>query len=208
MIKVHHLNNSRSQRVLWLLEELSLDYEIIQYQREPSFAAPDELQSIHPLGKAPVVDVGGYIMAESGAVVEYLVQKYGAGKLSPAMDSPDYPKYLEMLHYPEGSLSLPLLDLLFDRMLQINNEQFTAYSMQRAQNQLSYVNGLLEGQNYLLGDEFSAADIQITFNLQGAEASGLLAEYKNIADFIERMEARPAYIRAIEKGGPFNLKFS
>lgn len=206
MIKVHHLNNSKSQRVLWALEELGLDYEIVFHKRQANFMAPDGLQDIHPLGKAPVVEIDGYVMAESGAVVEYLAQKYGDEHFSPKPDSPLYARYLEMLHYPEGSLSPPLLDALFDGMLQIGNEVFTGFIAQRVQNHLSYVEGLLEDKAFLVGDQFSAADLQITFNLQGADASGVLAHYKNLTDFVSRMESRPAYLRAIEKGGPFNLK--
>jgi glutathione S-transferase len=208
MITVHHLNNSKSQRVLWVLEELELDYEIVFYERQPSFAAPDELKQIHPLGKAPVVEIDGYVMAESGAVVEYLAQKYGDEYFSPRCDSALYPKYLEMLHYPEGSLSPPLLDALFDHMLQIDHHVFTGFIAQRVQSHLSYVSGLLSNSDYLLGDNFSAADLQISFNLQGANARGSLDAFPNLQDFLARMEARPAYLRAIEKGGAFNLGFS
>lgn len=207
MIKVHHLNNSKSQRILWALEELGLDYEIEHYSRQPSFAAPESLKDIHPLGKAPVTEIDGVVMAESGAVVHYLVERYGADKFAPKASSPSYAKYLELMHYPEGSLSPPLLDALFDKMLKIGNPQFTEFTQQRILTHLSYVNSLLEGRDYLVDNQFSAADLQITFNLQGAQASGVLSHFVNLDSFVERMEARPAYRRAIEKGGEFNLRF-
>ena len=208
MITVHHLNNSKSQRVLWALEELNLDYKIVSYQRQPSFAAPEDIREIHPLGKAPVVEIDGYVMAESGAVVQYLAEKHGDKHFSPRPDSPLYARYLEMLHYPEGSLSPPLLDALFDGALQIGHEAFSQFIAQRVGNHLSYVDGMLEDADYLVGEHFSAADLQITFNLQGAAASGVLKSYPNLTDFVARMEARPAYISSIEKGGPFDLSFS
>lgn len=208
MIKVHHLNNSKSQRILWALEELGLEYEIEHYQRQPSFAAPEELKEIHPLGKAPIVEIDGTVMAESGAVVQYLVERYGKGLLVPDVSSSSYAKYMELMHYPEGSLSPPMLDALFDRMLNIGNEQFTDFTRQRVVQHLAYVNGLLEGHDYLIDNVFTAADLQITFNLQGAKSSGALNHFTNLVKFVERMEARPAYLRAIEKGGDFSLSFS
>ena len=207
MIKVHHLNNSKSQRILWALEELGLEYEIEHYTRQVSFAAPDELKKIHPLGKAPVTEIDGLVMAESGAVVHYLVERYGQGALAPSKDSLSYGKYLELMHYPEGSLSPPMLDALFDKMLNIGNAQFTEFTQQRVINHLSYVNGMLEGCDYFIDNKFSAADLQITFNLQGAQTSGALSHFSNLAAFVERMEARPAYVKSIEKGGKFNLNF-
>lgn len=207
MIIVHHLNNSRSHRILWLLEELGLEYKIEFYQREPTFRAPVQLKEVHPLGKAPVVEVDGQQMAESGAVIEYLVQQYAPGKLAPAADSPLYPKYLELLHYAEGSLSPPLISALYARLLQIDNEAYTALLQEQIGNQLSYVSRLLDGQEYFIGNQFSAADLHITFNLQGAKAAGALAAFANLTEFVARMESRPAYLKAIEKGGPFDLSF-
>ncbi len=206
-IKVHHLNNSKSQRILWALEELELDYEIIAYKRQPSFAAPDDIKAIHPLGKAPVVELDDLVMAESGAVVQYLIERFGNGKFMPTRDSMAYAKYIELMHYPEGSLSPPLLDQLFIRMLPINDETFKGFTQQRVANHLGYVNGLLEGQDYLIDNQFSGADLQVTFNLQGANAGGGLRHYPNLESFVQRMEARPAYQRSIAKGGEFDLGF-
>lgn len=207
MIKVHHLNNSKSQRILWALEELELDYDIVFHQRQPTFAAPESLKAIHPLGKAPVVEIDGHLMAESGAVVQYLVDRYGNGRLAPASDSPLYAHYLEMMHYPEGSLSPPLADALFDRMLHINNEQFSDFTQQRIASHLNYVDSLLSGHDYLVGDKFSAADIQISFSLQGAKASGALSDFNNLQQYVSRMEARRAYQKSVAKGGAFDLSF-
>ncbi len=206
-ITVHHLNNSKSQRILWALEELGLDYDIVFHKRQPTFAAPDDLKDIHPLGKAPVVEIDDYVMAESGAVVQYLIDRYGQGRFMPSRDSASYAKYIELMHYPEGSLSAPLLDQLFIRMLPIKDEAFQAFTKQRVMNQLNYVDGLLEGQDYLIDNEFSGADLQLTFNLQGMYAAGALSHYKNLEAFVERMEARDAYKRSIEKGGELNLGF-
>jgi glutathione S-transferase len=206
-IKVHHLNNSKSQRILWALEELGLDYEIVFYKRQPSFAAPDDIKNIHPLGKAPVVEIDDFVMAESGAVVQYLIERYGEGKFMPDRSSSSYAKYIELMHYPEGSLSPPLLDQLFIRMLPVEDETFKGFTQQRVMNHLSYVDGLLEGQDYLIDNEFSGADLQLTFNLQGANAGGGLRHYKNLEAFVQRMEARQAYQRSIDKGGEFSLGF-
>ena len=206
-ITVHHLNNSKSQRILWTLEELGLEYELITHQRQPSFAAPDAIKSIHPLGKAPVVIIDEMVMAESGAVVQYLIEQYAADRLMPSRDSKLYGRYLEFMHYPEGSLSPPLLDRLFIRMLNVEHPAFNGFTTQRIQEHLSYVEGLLTDNEYLVGDTFSGADIQITFNLQGANVGGGLASFPNLSAFVERMESREAYQRAIEKGGPFDLSF-
>lgn len=207
-ITVHHLNNSKSQRVLWALEELELDYDIVFHKRQPNFAAPDVIKNIHPLGKAPVVLIDDYVMAESGAVVQYLIERFGKGRFMPDPSSILYAKYIELMHYPEGSLSPPLLDQLFIRMLPIVDETFKGFTAQRVYNHLSYVNGLLNGQDYLVGNEFSGADVQITFNLQGANVRGGLKGFDNLQSYVVRMEARPAYRRAIEKGGEFDLGFN
>ena len=205
-ITVHHLNNSKSQRVLWALEELGLDYEIVFYKRNPGFAPP-ELRKIHPLGKAPAVEIDGRVMAESGAVVEYLVARWGQGKLAPDLASEDYGHYLEMMHYPEGSASMPMVWPLFIGAFGIENEGFKGYAHQQIDLQLDYVSALLKGQDYLVGNRFTAADLQITFILQTGRGLGLLEGRQDLLDYVARLEARPAYKRAVEKGGPFDLSF-
>jgi glutathione S-transferase len=205
-ITVHHLNNSKSQRVLWALEELGLDYEIVFYQRDQGFA-PKEMKKIHPLGKAPSVVIDGNVMAESGAIVELLAGRYGKGTLAPDPTSDDYPHYLELLHYAEGSASMPVVMPLFLGAFQVQSEMFMGYAQQQIALQLDYVTALLEGQDYLVGNRFTAADLQLAFILQTARGLGFLGGRDVLNAYLDRLEARPAYKRAIEKGGPFNLSF-
>jgi len=205
-IVVHHLNNSKSQRVLWVLEELGLDYEIKYYQRNPGFAPP-EMKLIHPLGKAPAVEIDDMVMAESGAIVEFLVDRYGAGKLMPDRASSHYGHYLEMMHYPEGSASMPVVFPLFIGAFGVQSEAFSGYAQQQIALQLDYISALLKGREYLVDNTFSAADLQLTFILQTARGLGFLEGRQDILDYVTRLEARPAYKRAIERGGPFDLSF-
>jgi glutathione S-transferase len=205
-ITVHHLNNSKSQRVLWVLEELGLDYEIVFYKRNPGFAPP-EMKQVHPLGKAPAVVIDGVVMAESGAIVEYLVDRHGAGTLAPDRSSPHYGHYLEMMHYPEGSFSMPVVFPLFIGAFGVQSEAFQGYAQQQIALQLDYVSGLLKGHDYLVDDRFTAADLQIAFILQTARGLGFLADRPDLLAYVARLEDRPAYKRAIEKGGPFDLSF-
>jgi glutathione S-transferase len=205
-ITVHHLNNSKSQRVLWALEELGLDYEIVFYKRNPGFA-PAEMKQVHPLGKAPAVVIDGVVMAESGAIVEYLVDRHGAGTLAPDRSSPHYGHYLEMMHYPEGSFSMPVVFPLFIGAFGVQSEAFQGYAEQQIALQLDYVSGLLTGHDYLVEDRFTAADLQIAFILQTARGLGFLADRPDLMAYVARLEDRPAYKRAIEKGGPFDLSF-
>lgn len=205
-ITVHHLNNSKSQRILWVLEELGLDYEIVFYRRNPGFAPP-ELRKIHPLGKAPAVEIDGAVMAESGAIVEYLVARHGAGQLAPDPSSKDYGHYLEMLHYAEGSASMPIVFPLFMGAFDVRNDAFQAYATSQIALQLDYIASLLEGRDYLVDNAFTAADLQLAFILQSARGQGFLEGRQTLLDYVSRLEARPAYRRAIEKGGPFDLSF-
>jgi glutathione S-transferase len=207
MIKVHHLDNSRSQRILWLLEELELPYEIISYKRLPIGLAPPELKAIHPLGKAPVVELDGQIVAESGAAVELIVSRYGAGRLAPDPSSSDYVRYVEWLHYPESSFALPSSMALFGRVFNVENPGYQAYVQSQLDLHLGYIANTLAGKEFLIDASLTAADIQLTFSLQAARRSKLLGPYAALKSYIERMEARPAYQRAIDKGGPFSLGF-
>ncbi len=207
MIVVHHLNNSKSQRILWLLEELSLDYEIRGYKRLASGMAPPEMQNIHPLGKAPIVELDGVVMAESGSVVQYVLERYGNGRLMPDRNSPSYPKYLELLHYAEGSMSPPVIMVLLGNLMKVDNPAFKGMTENMARTHLGFVDSLLESEDYLIGREFTAADLQITFILQIAAGQGLLDARPRLREYIARMESRPAYQRALEKGGPFDVSF-
>ena len=205
MIVVHHLNESRSQRILWLLEELGLDYEIQPYLRdEKTRLAPPELFAIHPLGKSPVISDGGKIIHESGAIVDYLVRLSG-GKLSPDAASDDYDQYVQWLHYAEGSAMLPLmLKMYTDRLGEAAAPLKPRIDTEIA-NHLGYVEQALHGVSYLVGDDFSAADVQMSFVGEVAGAFGLRGAYPNLDAWVARMHARPAYQAAIKRGGPYRM---
>ena len=221
MIVVHHLNNSRSQRVLWLLEELGLAYEIRHYQRDPkTMLAPPELRAVHPLGKSPVITEDGLTVAESGAIIEYLIERHGQGRLAPAAGTPGRLRYTYWLHFAEGSAMSPLLmKLVFDRV-ESAPMPFFARPIARAiaakvkssfiepniNAQLDYMEAELEKTPWFAGTEFSAADIQMSFVIEAAAArGGLDARRPKLTDWLARIHARPAYARAIEKGGPYEL---
>ena len=208
MIEVHHLNNSRSQRILWLLEELALDYRIVPYQRDPKTRlAPPALKAIHPLGKSPVIRDGALVVAESGAIVEYLVGRYGNGRLAPARDfsSPDYIAYLHWLHFAEGSAMLPLLLKLYVARLKEAAAPLAPRIEDELQNHFGYMSEALGTHDYFVGNAFSAADIQLSFVLDAGASRGPLADYPNLVLLHERLKARPAYQRAVARGGPYEL---
>ncbi|PRC95030.1 glutathione S-transferase family protein [Solimicrobium silvestre] len=206
MITVHHLNNSRSQRILWLLEELGLEYQIIHYQRDPiTRLAPPELKAVHPLGKSPVISDGDLVVAESAAIIEYLVQSYGNGKLTPKPATPAYFRYLEWLHFAEGSAMLPFLLALYTSRLGDAAAALQPRISGEINNHLSHMNSALEGQAYLMGDEFTAADIQNSFVAEIAQARGLLEHYPHLASYTQRFQERPAYQRALKQGGEYKL---
>ena len=208
MIEVHHLNNSRSQRILWLLEELDLKYEIIPYQRDPrTRLAPPELKAVHPLGKSPVIRDAGLVVAESGAIVEYLVGKYGNGRLAPPRDfnSPDYVAYLHWLHFAEGSAMVPLLLKLYVGRLGDAGAPLHPRIESELKNHFDYMSAALGSRDYFIANQFSAADIQLSFVLEAGASRGPLASYANLAHLHERLKARPGYKRAMERGGPVEL---
>jgi glutathione S-transferase len=208
MIEVHHLNNSRSQRILWLLEELGLDYEIVRYQRDPvTRFAPPAIKAVHPLGKSPVIRDGGLVVAESGAIVEYLVGKYGNGRLSPPRDfnSSDYVAYLQWLHFAEGSAMLPLLLKLYVGRLKEAGAPLVPRIESELKNHFDYMSTSLGDRDYFVGNTFSAADIQLSFVLDAGGSRGPLKDYPNLVRLDERLRARPAHKRAIERGGPYEV---
>jgi len=207
MIEVHHLNNSRSQRVLWLLEELGLDYDIVSYQRNAvTNLAPPELKDIHPLGKSPVIRDEARVMAESGAIIEYIVDTYGGGQLKPAPATEAAYDYLYWMHFAEGSAMLMMLLKLFMGKLGEAAAPMAPYVDGSIAAQMAYVDDHLGKSGYFAGSAFSAADVQMCFPLEAAAARGALDEgHGNIADFLSRMQARAAYTRAIERGGPYAL---
>ena len=206
MIKVHHLNNSRSQRILWLLEELGAPYEIVPYQRDAvTNLAPPELKGVHPLGKSPVIEDGDIKIAESGAIVDYLIRKFGAGRLAPVGEGVEHEAYLEWLHYAEGSAMLPLMINLYVMRLGEAGAPLKDRIDSEIDNHLSYVNEALEGREYLVGSDLTGADVQMSFVGEVARAFGRLAKFPTIAAWVERLHSRPAFQRGLEKGGVYNL---
>lgn len=203
MIRVHHLNNSRSQRVLWLLEEIGAPYEVIRYQRKPNMLAPDELKRVHPLGKSPVIDDNGTKLAETGLIVEYLVEHHGR-RLAPARDTSLYWRYKYWLHYAEGSLMPPLLlKLVVDRLgwLGLPARRFVSSQIKL---HLDFLETELGAASWFAGEDFSAADIMMSFPLEVAHhRGGLNGTRPKLMDFLRRIHARPAYRRALEKGGAY-----
>ena len=204
MIEVHHLNNSRSQRVLWLLEELGLPYEIVSYQRDAATnLAPESLKRIHPLGKSPVIRDGAEVLIESGAILEYIVRVHGKGKLAPAETSPDWPRYLQLMHYAEGSAMLPVMLKLYTSRLGDAGAPLAPRTTSEVENHFGFLDGELANAEYFVGKELSAADINLSFPIQAARLLHGLDKFPNLARFLDRVHARPAYERALERGGPY-----
>ena len=221
MLTVHHLNNSRSQRVLWLLEELGVPYEIKRYERDPkTMLAPPELRAVHPLGKSPVITDDGQTIAESGAIIEYLVEKYGQGRFAPAPGTPERLRYTYWLHYAEGSAMPPLLLKLIALRIASAPMPFFAKPIARKiaatlqssfidpqlKLHLGYIEKELGKTGWFVGNDFTAADVQMSFPLEAATArGGMEGQIPAIAGFLKRIHARPAYQRALERGGKYDI---
>ena len=206
MIKIHHLNFSRSTRILWLMEELEAPYEIVPYFRNAqTFRAPPKLESIHPLGKAPVIEDGSLVLGESGAIVEYLIDTHGHGKLAPPAGTPEHAHYLEWLHYAEGSAMLPLLTHLLGKLTGGLSEGLKGFMDPEIKKTLTYIGTNLAATGWLLGDRFTGADIQMSYAIEVARMGKLLDPYPRLQAYLSRLEARPAYQRALDKGGPVAL---
>ncbi|CAD6519309.1 glutathione S-transferase [Paraburkholderia sabiae] len=221
MLIVHHLNNSRSQRVLWLLEELGVPYEIKRYQRDPkTMLAPPELRAVHPLGKSPVITDDGNTVAESGAIIEYLLERYGQGRFEPAAGTPERLKFRYWMHYAEGSAMPPLLLKLV--ALRIGSAPMPFFAKPIAKKiawtlqstfvdpqialHMKYIDDSLLETGWFAGNDFTAADIQMSFPLEAATARGNRdAKYPSVARFLDTIHARPAYQRALERGGKYEL---
>jgi glutathione S-transferase len=221
MITVHHLNNSRSQRVLWLLEELGLPYEIKHYQRNAkTMLAPPELLQVHPLGKSPVITDGDVTVAESGAIIEYLVERYGNGRLVPPVGSPEKLRWRYWMHFAEGSAMPPLLMKLVFTTIERTKMPFFIKPIAKGisqkvqgtmvdpnlKRQLDFMEAELGKSEWFAGADFSAADIQMSFPLEAsAQRAGLDASRPKLMAFLKRIHARPAYQRALERGGPYSF---
>jgi len=207
-ITLHHLNDSRSQRVLWLLEELGVDYDLVEYQRNPATNyAPPELKKIHPLGKSPVIVDGKLVIAESATIVEYLARKYGKGQFAPEpdLDSQDYIDHLHWMNYAEGSGMLPLMLRLYVGRLGDAGQPLWERIESELQNHFSYMSGALGDNDWFVANRFSAADIQLSFVIEAGAMRGPLADYPNLVQYKARFQARPAYRRALERGGPYKF---
>ncbi|MEM5518670.1 glutathione S-transferase [Henriciella sp. AS95] len=217
MIKIHHLEHSRSQRILWLLEELGLDYEIVHYKRHPeTMLAPDELRAIHPLGKSPILEEDGIIVAETGAIIEYIIETHSEGRLKPPKGTPEARAWTYWMHYAEGSAMPPLLmKLVFQRLPENANALMrplvksvasraeSGFVDPRLKEHIDYWEASLSETGWFAGKEFSAADIIMSFPLEAAVSRAGAGDRANIADFLGRIHARPAYLTALEKGGPY-----
>jgi len=221
MLTVHHLEDSRSQRVLWLLEELGLPYEVRRYERDKQTRlAPPELLAVHPLGKSPVITDGGLTAAETGAIVEYLVDTYGQGRMRPAPGTPEFLRYRYWLHFAEGS-AMPYLvmKLVFDRVANapmnflikpvargIAHRVLGSFVMPNIRRQLDFMEAELSTRDWFAGNEFGAADVMMSFPLEAAaQRGGLDAGKPKLSAFLDRIHARPAYRRALERGGPYGF---
>jgi glutathione S-transferase len=221
MITVHHLNNSRSQRVLWLLEELGVEYDVKRYERDPAtMLAPAALRAVHPLGKSPVITDGELTLAESGAIVEYLAGRYGDGRLVPAAGTANRLRYTYWMHYAEGSAMPPLLlQLVFSRIENgpvplfirpiaraIARRAKSSFIEPQIRLHLDFLEQELERAAWFAGGDFTAADIQMSFPVEVAAARGGLDSTRpKLMAYLGRIHARPAYQRALEKGGPYEL---
>jgi glutathione S-transferase len=205
MITVHHLNDSRSQRILWLLEELRLPYEIKHYKRLDTRLAPPELKAIHPVGKSPVITDGKKTVYESGAIIDYVIRRHAGGRLQPDPATPAYDDYQMWMHYAEGSAMLPLMLNLYVSRLGEGGAPLHPRIESEIANHLGYLDAHLKGRDFLVGDSLTGADIQMSFIPEIAEVYGKRAAFPSLDAWIKRLHARPAYKTALEKGGPYRF---
>jgi glutathione S-transferase len=206
MIIVHHLNESRSHRILWLLEELDIPYQIQPYQRDiHTRMAPPELKAVHPLGKSPVISEDGRVIAESGAIIDYIIRRHGFGQLEPDRVSEDYDEYVHWLHYAEGSAVVPFIVQPIARTFGKHAAPLARHVDEEIHLHMGYIDGRLKDKQYLLGDSLTGADIQLSFvgELAGTRIDRSI--YPNLDAWVRRFQARDAYRAAIERGGPYNL---
>ncbi len=221
MITVHHLNQSRSQRIIWLLEELGLDYQVKQYSRDAETSlAPESLRQIHPLGKSPVIDDDGRVVAETGTIIEYVINRHGGGRMRPEAGSDAEIDYLYWMHFAEGTMMPPMvMALVLGRLTEAKVPFFAKPVVKKVEAQLravmvdrhlpaqfKLVENHLVGQNFLAGDSLTGADIMMSFPLEAAVIrTGIGADHPNIAAYVKRIHDRPAYRAALAKGGPYDF---
>jgi glutathione S-transferase len=206
MIVVHHLNNSRSQRILWLLEELGLPYEIEFYQRDAQTnGAPAELKAVHPLGRSPIITDDAKVVAESAAIIDYVIRHHGGGRLQPKMSEPQYDDYVFWMHYAEGSAIQPVLLKVNAARIGEGAAPIHSRIERELANDLGYIDGCLKARDYLLGNELSGADIQLSFVGELAGRWTDRTKYPSLEGWVGRFQARPAYQAAIKRGGAYML---
>ncbi len=206
MIIVHHLNNSRSQRILWLLEELALPYEIKAYSRDAvTNLAPPELKAVHPLGKSPVLEDDGRIVTESGAITDYIIRRHGGGRLAPAPGSDAHETYLEWLHFAEGSAMTPFLLALYTARLGEAAAPLAPRIQEQIGSHVAYLSAELGDKDWLIDNQLSGADIMMSFIAEIAAAQGLGAHFPNVLAYAKRIQARPGWMAAAAKTEPYNF---
>lgn len=206
MLTVHHLNESRSQRILWLLEELEHPYELKTYQRDAQTRlAPPELKAVSPLGKSPVITEGDISIIETGAIIDYIIRHHGRGCMQPDVSTPAYDSYVQWLHYGEGSAMLPLMLRLYVGRLKEAGAPLGPRIASEITNHLSFIEGHLAGRQFFVGDSLTGADVQMSFVAEVARAQGALPSYPNFSAWLDRIHSRPAWKRAIAKGGEYAL---
>jgi glutathione S-transferase len=202
VLTLYHLKSSRSDRILWLLEELELDYEIVRFDRDPAFRAPAAMREVHALGKSPIVRDGDLVIAESGAIVDYIVVRHGGGRLAPSHGDPAWARYVFWLHFAEGSL-MPWLTmdfLLTSGMVPgVQPGPLAPMLQQELARYLRWIDSDMAGRAFAAGDAFSAADVMLAYALEFAKGRNHLADTKHLVAYLERMTARPAYQRAKQK---------
>ncbi|HDY7828268.1 TPA: glutathione S-transferase [Vibrio vulnificus] len=197
MITLHHLNKSRSKRIIWLLEELGVDYQVVAYQRDSvTFLAPPELKAIHPLGKSPVIEADGKVIAESGAITEYLIAKHAPLRLAPAPESAEYVEYLQWLHFAESSGILPLLLKVFLTKDGAQTQFLAQYADAEINKVVGYLDQSLQSKNYLVGETLSGADIMNSFIVEIVQQFGLLEQYPNLARYADTLASHPSFVKA------------
>ncbi|MEY4269646.1 MAG: hypothetical protein RLZZ58_862 [Pseudomonadota bacterium] len=209
MLTLHHLNNSRSQKILWLLEELELPYELVRYQRDPlTLMGPPALKALHPLGKSPVLDDGGQLLSESGAITQYLLARYGQGRLAPDPAGSDHMRFVECQYFAVSAGMNPIMIKVYARAFGLTGAPIDVAATGELETALAYIETLLGDRAWLVGDAFTAADIQMSFIPELARAVGVFDGHAKITSWQARLYARPAFHRSIERGGAYDFAAS
>jgi glutathione S-transferase len=207
MLRLHHLNNSRSQKTLWLLEELELPFEIVAYQRDPAtMMGPPAIKALHPMGKSPVLEDDGRLLFESGAICDYLLTRYGEGRLMPDRQGPDYLSYVELLYFAVSAGMNPIMQMMHARAR--GHAEGDDYIVAELARVLGYIESKLDPGSWLIGEAFTAADIQLSFVAELANYLGPISDHPRIIDWLERLTARPAFQRSIARGGDYAFAYS